>query len=83
MPLLTQTNSQYYNNSNAGNYGDYQYVKFTDIVNQFIMAYPDLSVYKMWQPPSLKVRAGNCRNRFEAEGIKKSLEEAGAVVELK
>ena len=39
MPLLTQTNSQYYNNSNAGNYGDYQYVKFTDIVNQFIMAY--------------------------------------------
>ena len=42
--------------------------------NQFIMAYPDLSVYKMWQPPSLKVRAGNCRNRFEAEGIKKFIE---------
>jgi len=39
MPLLTQTNSQYYNNSNAANYGDYQYVKFTDIVNQFMIAY--------------------------------------------
>ena len=42
--------------------------------NQFMMAYPDLSVYKMWQPPSLKVRAGNCRSRFEAEGIKKFIE---------
>ena len=42
--------------------------------NQFIMAYPDLSVYKMWQPPSLKVRAGNCRSRFEAHGIKKLIE---------
>lgn len=42
--------------------------------NQFLMAYPDLSVYKMWQPPSLKVRAGNCRSRFEAEGIKKLIE---------
>ena len=39
MPLLTQTNSDYYNNSNAANYGDYQYVKFTDIVNQFMIAY--------------------------------------------
>ena len=39
MPLLTQTNSQYYNSSNAANYGDYQYVKFKDIVNQFIIAY--------------------------------------------
>ena len=38
MPL-TQTNSQYYNNSNAANYGDYQYVKFADIVNQFMIAY--------------------------------------------
>ena len=39
MPLLTQTGSQYYNNSNASNYGDYQYVKFADIVNQFMIAY--------------------------------------------
>jgi hypothetical protein len=42
--------------------------------NQFLIAYPDLPVYKMWQPPSLKVRAGNCRTRFEAEAIKKLIE---------
>ena len=42
--------------------------------SQFLMAYPELPVYKMWQPPSLKVRAGNCRSRFEAEGIKKLIE---------
>lgn len=42
--------------------------------NQFLIAYPDLAVYKLWQPPSLKVRTGNCRNRFEAEAIKKLIE---------
>jgi len=38
--------------------------------NQFLIAYPDLAVYKLFQPPSLKVRAGNCRTRFEAEALK-------------
>ena len=42
--------------------------------NQFKMAYPDLPVYRVWEPPSMKVRAGNCRSRFEAEGIKKHIE---------
>ena len=42
--------------------------------NQLLMAYPDLSVYKIWEPPSLKVRAGNCRSRFEVEGLKKLIE---------
>jgi len=42
--------------------------------NQFLIAYPDLAVYKLWQPPSLKVRTGNCRTRFEAEGIKRLIE---------
>lgn len=42
--------------------------------NQFLIAYPDLPVYKMWQPPSLKVRAGDCRTRFEAERIKRMIE---------
>ena len=38
MPLLTQTQEQYYDSVDP-NYGDYQYVKFTDIVNQFMIAY--------------------------------------------
>jgi hypothetical protein len=42
--------------------------------NQVLIAYPDLPVYKMWQPPSLKVRVGDCRTRFEAEAIKKLIE---------
>ena len=42
--------------------------------NRLKMVDPDLKVYKIWQPPSFKVRAGNCRSRFEAESIKKSIE---------
>jgi hypothetical protein len=37
MPL-SQTQEQYYDSVNP-NYGDYQYVKFVDIVNQFMIAY--------------------------------------------
>lgn len=42
--------------------------------NQFLIAYPDLAVYKLYQPPSIKVRAGNCRTRFEAEALKSLIE---------
>lgn len=41
--------------------------------NQFLIAYPEISVYKLWQPPTLKVRAGDCRSRFDAEKIKSEI----------
>ena len=43
--------------------------------NQFLIAYPDIPVYKTWQPPTLKVRAGDCRSRFEAEEIKSKIKD--------
>ena len=43
--------------------------------NQFLIAYPDISVYKMWQAPTIKVRAGDCRNRFDAEKIKNEIKD--------
>lgn len=41
--------------------------------NQFLIAYPDISVYKIWQAPTIKVRVGDCRTRFEAEKIKNEI----------
>ena len=41
--------------------------------NQFLIAYPHIPVYKMWQAPTIKVRAGNSRTRFEAEKIKNQI----------
>lgn len=38
--------------------------------SQFLIAFPLISVYKMWQAPTIKVRAGDCRDRFEAQKIK-------------
>ena len=43
--------------------------------NQFLIAFPNISVYKMWQAPTIKVRAGDCRNRFEAEKIKNEIKD--------
>lgn len=43
--------------------------------NQFLIAYPSIPVYKTWQPPTLKVRAGDCRTRFEAEEIKHQIKD--------
>ena len=44
--------------------------KASKYYNQFLIAFPDMTVYKMRQPPSIKVRVGDCRDRFEAEKIK-------------
>lgn len=41
--------------------------------SQFLIAYPHLTVYKMWQAPTIKVRVGDCRTRFEAEKIKNEI----------
>lgn len=43
--------------------------------NQFLIAYPDVPAYKIWQPPTLKVRAGDCRSRFQAEEIKSKVKD--------
>lgn len=43
--------------------------------NQFLIAYPEIAAEKIWDPPSYKVRVGNCRNRFEAEKIKSKIKE--------
>lgn len=43
--------------------------------NQFLIAYPDITAHKLWDPPSYKVRVGNCRNRFEAEEIKAKIKD--------
>ncbi len=43
--------------------------------NQFLIAYPHIRAEKIWDPPSYKVRVGNCRNRFEAEKIKSEIKE--------
>jgi len=43
--------------------------------NQFLIAYPEIPAEKIWDPPSYKVRVGNCRNRFEAEQIKSKIKE--------
>lgn len=43
--------------------------------NQFLFAYPSIPAKKVWDPPSHKVRVGNCRNRFEAEKIKAQIKE--------
>ena len=37
--------------------------------NQFLIAFPNISVYKMWQAPTIKVRVGDWKS-FEAEKIK-------------
>jgi len=49
--------------------------KATKYYNQFLIAYPNVPVYKLWQPPTLKVRAGDCRTRFEAEKIKSEIKQ--------
>lgn len=38
--------------------------------NQFLIAFPDIPAHKLWDPPSHKIRVGDCRTRFEAEAIK-------------
>lgn len=49
--------------------------KAEQFYNQFVVAFPDIPAYRLWDPPSLKVRVGNCRNRFEAEAIKNQIKE--------
>lgn len=45
----------------------------TKYYQQFSIAFPSISVYKKWEAPTIKVRAGDCRTRFEAEAIKQQI----------
>lgn len=45
----------------------------TKYYQQFSIAFPSITVYKKWEAPTIKVRAGDCRNRFEAEAIKQQI----------
>ena len=47
--------------------------KADNLYNQFLIAFPDIAAHKLWDPPSIKVRVGDCRNRFEAEAIKNQI----------
>tara|TARA_R100001460_G_scaffold14182_1_gene31900 strand:- start:24944 stop:26245 length:1302 start_codon:yes stop_codon:yes gene_type:complete len=39
MGLLSQTQNQYYNSNNSGNYGDYQFTTLENIINAFMFIY--------------------------------------------
>tara|TARA_Y100000589_G_scaffold25588_1_gene21136 strand:- start:127 stop:669 length:543 start_codon:yes stop_codon:yes gene_type:complete len=43
--------------------------------SQFLIAFPSIPVYKIWQAPTIKVRAGDCRDRFEAQKIKSEIKD--------
>lgn len=44
--------------------------KSNNYFNQFVIAFPSTPAYKLWDPPSHKIRVGDCRSMFEAEKIK-------------
>jgi hypothetical protein len=44
--------------------------KTNEYYNQFLIAFPHISAHKLWDPPSHKIRVGDCRTRYEAEAIK-------------
>lgn len=44
-----------------------EYLKFTNI-------YPQITAHQVWDPPSHKIRVGDCRNRFEAQMIKSTIQ---------
>ncbi len=48
--------------------------KITTIQLKFSKSYPTIAVAKIWDAPSHKLRVGNCRNRFDAEEIKKLIQ---------
>ena len=43
--------------------------------SQFLIAFPSIAAYKIWKAPTIKVRVGDCRSRFEAEKIKDEIKD--------
>jgi len=48
--------------------------KAQEQMTKFSSVYPYISVYQVWDPPSHKIRVGDCRNHFEAQKIKASIQ---------
>ena len=50
-------------------------LKANKYYSQFLIAFPNISVNRIWQPPAIKVRAGDCRTRFEAQKIRNQVKD--------
>lgn len=48
--------------------------KAQDQMTKFSSIYPYITVHQVWDPPSHKIRVGDCRNHFEAQKIKASIQ---------
>lgn len=48
--------------------------KAQDQMTKFSSIYPYFTVHQVWDPPSHKIRVGDCRNHFEAQKIKASIQ---------
>lgn len=48
--------------------------KTNSYYDQFLITFPGIKAYKIWDPPSHKIRVGDCRNLFEAEEIKAKIQ---------
>jgi len=44
-----------------------------DIRRELLLAYPDLPIHLVYQPPNFKVRVGDCRTEIEATRLKRIL----------
>lgn len=48
--------------------------KAQDQMTKFSSIYPYITVHQVWDPPSHKIRVGDCRNHFDAQKIKASIQ---------
>jgi hypothetical protein len=48
--------------------------KAQDQMTKFSSVYPYITVHQVWDPPSHKIRVGDCRNHFDAQKIKASIQ---------
>ncbi len=48
--------------------------KASDVLNQFIIRYPDMQAYLSFKEPYYRVRVGDFRTRLEAEGFLRKIQ---------
>jgi|LauGreDrversion4_2_1035121.scaffolds.fasta_scaffold415215_2 hypothetical protein len=48
--------------------------KAQDQMTKFSSIFPYITVHQVWDPPSHKIRVGDCRNHFDAQKIKASIQ---------
>lgn len=49
-------------------------IKAQEVRSEFLLSYPEVPAYLIYQQPNFKVRAGDFRTRLEAAGFLKKLE---------